>query len=55
MADVSVNRKLIELDSNNDLKAGKPTIPVGNLLQEADHLYDWCLKDKKDLICVALD
>lgn len=42
MADDSVNRKLNELNSNDDLKAGKPTIPVRNLLQEA-----WKLLNKE--------
>jgi hypothetical protein len=50
-----INAKLIELDSITDKETGRPMFPVSIVLQEAENLYEWCMKDKEALVKAGLD
>jgi hypothetical protein len=55
MSEEIIIAKLNELDSIPDMEFGKPGIPVTVAIQEAENLYNWCLKDKDAMVRAGLD
>ena len=55
MPEEIINKKLNELNPTTGPKPGRPTIPVSIALQEAEDLFDWCMKDKEILMRAGLD
>ena len=50
MSSELINEKIKWLEGSKDLKDSKPSIPVRDILDEAENLYQWCLQDKEKLL-----